>query len=331
VTTPMARTIFFTIYGMIIGAGYTALLLDLSPDHPVGIVIGGVALSAMLGFFGSTLPRDPSHSNAQLLAVVPLVPFVFCAGLIGVGAVVPILAVVLPFLAVKGFFRERKFLRQLKSRHRFVTLRRLRPRLEAGEGTLIEEWGLKGPYRIWWTGEDIRARGTPLTLDDYRNIMQCKDNAFNAQCVQDYLEPETGRALLTNIRPRAARNGGLQRLFLGVPVVMLVQSPNPSGVKIVGILPAHDGQAAIRIANSTDQIVDLEGWRVFDPRVPGNESRLKGEVPPGGNLVVALAGTSFSFKVDGGDVLLLSENGGVCHMVSYTSEQVRRGEWVEVD
>jgi hypothetical protein len=166
------------------------------------------------------------------------------------------------------------------------------------------------------------ARGKPPTLDDYQNIMWCKGHDFNTQCVQEYLEPETGRALLTNIRPRIAR----KKLFPGVPVVMLVQAPEPSGVKIVGILPAHDGHAAIKIANSTDRLVNLECWKVLDRKTVHNCS-LSGEVPPGSELVVSLA--DFTFNVDGGDVFLFSAK-GLCHTVSYTEEQARSGEWVEV-
>jgi hypothetical protein len=104
---------------------------------------------------------------------------------------------------------------------------------------------------------------------------------------------------------------------------MLVPTGKQNEIKIVAILP----EAAIRIANVTDRTVNLKGWRVLDGRA-NNELRLTGEVPPGGNLVVNLAGSKFSFNVDGGDLILRSAEGR-WHKVSYTGEQFGRGEWVE--
>ena len=256
--------------------------------------------------------------------LIPLLPLAIPGILIAFGVVFLVIGVMLPFLIAKGFLHERRFRNELKSKNRFVTLRRLRPRLEAGEGTLIEEWGVKGPYHIWWTGENVTTRGTPLTEEDFRSIMGGEDHAFNAQCVKEYLELDTGRALLTSISRRVARKDGLKRLFPKVAVVMLVATGKQNEIKIVAIWP----ESAIKIANLTDQSVNLNGWRVFDGRM-NNELRLTGEVPPGGNLVVNLAGSKFSFNLNGGDLILRSADGR-WHKVSYSKEQVQRGEWVEV-
>jgi len=275
------------------------------------------------------VPIDESKPAKQVgdwkrRALIPLMPLAVPGVLIAFAAIFLIIAVCLPFLAVKGFFRQRTFVTQLKSKDRFVTLSHLRPKLEVGEGTLIEEWGVKGPYRIWWTSENVAARGTPPTDEDFRSIMGGKDHVFNDQCVKDYLEPDTGRAILTDIKPRVSRNGGLKTLFPGVQVVMLVATGKQNEIKIVAILP----ESAIKIANLTDRSVNLNGWRVFDGRA-NNELRLTGEVAAGGNLVVSFASSKVSFNVNGGDLTLRSAEGR-WHTVCYTKEQVRRGEWVEV-
>lgn len=266
------------------------------------------------------VPFDPLKARWRDWGILLLLPF-FLVGL---------LIVYLPFLAVAGFIRERWFRRKLRLTGRFITLRQLRPRLNAGEGTLIEEWGPKGPYHIWWTDENIMARGTPPTEHECNEMIggDGKEQTFNTLCVKDYLEPETGRALLTNMWPLFSNGNRLMRRFPGVPVVKLVPWPKSSGLTIVAFLPVHEGQSAIKIANLTDQSVNLKHWEVYDGRT-GESFRIEGEVPPGGDLVVNLAGSRFLFNVDGGEVVL-GRPGVFPQRVTYTEEQVRRGEWVEI-
>jgi hypothetical protein len=117
-----------------------------------------------------------------------------------------------------------------------------------------------------------------------------------------------------------------------VPVVTLAPWPKPLAVKIVAILPVDKGQGAIRVANLTDRSVNLKGWILSCWALAfqgfAEEIRLNGEVPAGGNLVVSLAGSKLSWNVDGGEISL--NNGqSFPNRVSYTAQQVRRGEWGE--
>jgi len=106
----------------------------------------------------------------------------------------------------------------------------------------------------------------------------------------------------------------------------------PNGVEIVALLPdppgRDEGHEEIRIGNSTDRAVKLDGWKVRDRA--GHEFRLAGEVPAGGNLAITVVGSMFSLNNDGDDVELIDAAGVVRSRVSYTEDQVRRGEWVEV-
>src|SRR5262249_20729399 len=124
---------------------------------------------------------------------------------------------------VTGIRDERRFRKRMKARDRYLTLDRLRQRLEAGEGTLIRESGVKGPVRIWWTEDDIPAKGTLVTTDEeYFAVFRGEPHAYNLHCWQEYLAAETGKAILTSIPPRYAAWGKLARMFPKVPVVTVI-------------------------------------------------------------------------------------------------------------
>ena len=112
----------------------------------------------------------------------------------------------------------------MKTRNRFTTLDDLRPRLIAGEGTLIEDTGHKGPYRLWWTEDDLFALGVPAsTNEEFFAILTGKEHPFNSRCLNDYLDKESGKALLTSIPPRYAVSGKLARLFPKVKVAKVIR------------------------------------------------------------------------------------------------------------
>lgn len=112
----------------------------------------------------------------------------------------------------------------MKVQGRFITLDDLRPRLDTGTGTLIMQWGQKGTYRIWWTEDDLFSLGEPVSArDDFIAVFQGQEHAFNTRCQQQYLDDETGRALLTSIPPRYGRSGKLARMFPRIKVAAVVQ------------------------------------------------------------------------------------------------------------
>lgn len=58
--------------------------------------------------------------------------------------------------------RERAFRDQMKARGRVIEWSECRRAMDEGRGTLIiERYSLKGPFRWWWTSEDL-YRSMPL-------------------------------------------------------------------------------------------------------------------------------------------------------------------------
>ena len=101
-----------------------------------------------------------------------------------------------------------------------------------------------------------------------------------------------------------------------------------NGVAITGLLPdpkgRDEGQEAVEIGNSTDQPVDLAGWKLRDRA--GNEYRLAGTVAPKGQLRIVMTTPTMPLNNDGDTVLLIDPAGVVRSRVEYTGEQVQRGD-----
>jgi hypothetical protein len=97
--------------------------------------------------------------------------------------------------------REELFERAMAQQDRFVPWEDLEPWLESGKGTLIVEQANKRYERTWWTTEDV-ANLSPVGLPseeepDY-HVPRIRDpHPFVFWCLEQYLHPETGRALLT--------------------------------------------------------------------------------------------------------------------------------------
>jgi hypothetical protein len=149
-------------------------------------------------------------------------PVAFPLGLVcGVLVFAGVIAIVLPVAAVQGFHRRRRFRASMKAKARFLAGAELQSKLASGEGTLIAELGPKGPFRIWWTEADILAKGRPISTDEeLLAVWKGDPHPFNAQCYEDYVHPETGRALLTAIPGRQVRSDR----FVTLPVVWVVPS-----------------------------------------------------------------------------------------------------------
>ena len=171
------------------------------------------------------LPKNPAKITGwRSVAFVLLYPFALLGGMIGFGFILLFMAVMWPYAAVRGVLAVRRFRSRMKTKNRFATLEDLRPRLMAGEGTLIEDTGQKGPYRIWWTQGDLFAFGAPASTDEeFISVLTGEEHPFNSRCLKDYLDEETGKALLTSIPPRYAASGKLSRLFPRMKIAKVIR------------------------------------------------------------------------------------------------------------
>ena len=220
----------FTAYGAIIGAAYLTVLCFVVPLNGWIVLLIGLPVPVLLAYLGYSISGVDTLSDWRRFLLIPLSPFVFPAGMIGIGFVLLFMAFILPFAWVGSLVREGKLRQQMKAKGRFLPLEELRPKLEAGQGTLIDETGPKGPYHIWWTEDDVRAKGsTASTTQEIIAIIQGKEHPFNSQCLEEYLDPDSGRAFLTTIRPRYARSERLARMFPRMPVVVRMVRPFRTG------------------------------------------------------------------------------------------------------
>ena len=147
--------------------------------------------------------------------------------LLVVGGLVSILA--LPFLGFALWWRERRFIRLMRAKGRFIPWKDLEARLKAGEGTLVVEQAQKLRVRVWWTQEDVPTEAPtqpPVEQElDYLRIME--PHPFVFWCSRRFLSPESGMGLLTAppySSPRGFVEGEFFRAkFPNLRVVMTVR------------------------------------------------------------------------------------------------------------
>jgi hypothetical protein len=154
--------------------------------------------------------------------------------LLGLAAVLLMLACLTPYFWVKELRRENRFRKMLRKQGRLATLTELSSRLEAGQGTLIEEWGPKGVCRVWWTADDLAVQAPQLETDDLlRALYSGEENlsyeprrAFNAMCLDDYIGGNSGKASLALIPMHHTR---IERYLGQFPSIRrLIVIPPPS-------------------------------------------------------------------------------------------------------
>jgi len=101
----------------------------------------------------------------------------------------------------------------------------------------------------------------------------------------------------------------------------------PNGVRIVALLPNPKGTDAGNeqgtIGNSTDESVNLRGWKLIDKA--GNEFPLDGKVDSGKSLIVTMTESTMPLNNNGDEVLLIGADGVGRSRVSYSESQVRSG------
>ncbi len=101
----------------------------------------------------------------------------------------------------------------------------------------------------------------------------------------------------------------------------------PNGIEIVALLPNPKGVDAgneqVTIANSTNEPLNLRGWKLVDRA--DNEFALRGMVAAKKSLVVTMTESTMPLNNNGDEILLIDAQNVVRSQVRYTSDQVRSG------
>jgi endonuclease YncB( thermonuclease family) len=101
----------------------------------------------------------------------------------------------------------------------------------------------------------------------------------------------------------------------------------PNGVRIVALLPNPTGRDAgneqVTIGNSTDEPVNLRGWKLIDRA--GNVFPLDGKIDPRESLIVTMTESTMPLNNNGDEVLLIGADGVGRSRVTYSERQVRSG------
>jgi hypothetical protein len=115
--------------------------------------------------------------------------------------------------------REKWFASQMKALDRLMTWKELELAIERKEGTFIGEYlSVKGPFRLWWTAEDISAL-SPYKFDRGHHFAWFEPEfaPFFQWCRARFTDPRSGTAKLVSI-PEEKRTG-LREHMSGVPFV----------------------------------------------------------------------------------------------------------------
>ena len=219
------RTVLFTLYGLVVGIFYSLILKETFSFEIVTTTFISLITISLFSFMGWLISRRSEMTNIQRIIFLSLFPLLFFGTIVGIGFIAVTIVVILPFGAVHKMRREHQLFKNMSSKGRFITLDELRPRLNAGVGTFIEDTGHKGPYHIWWTEDDLFSLGMPVsTKEEIMAIMTGKVNeGFNYLCLTEYLSEETGKALLTPISVGYARSVKFSRMFPLMKIARIVR------------------------------------------------------------------------------------------------------------
>jgi hypothetical protein len=104
--------------------------------------------------------------------------------------------------------QERQFATLMESSGRIMTWKEFETAIENGQGTAIGEFlSMKGPFRLWWTREDIPAV-SPHSCDRQHHLAfpEPEFAPFFDWCHAQFTNPRSGRAQLV-IVPKEDRKG----------------------------------------------------------------------------------------------------------------------------
>jgi hypothetical protein len=102
---------------------------------------------------------------------------------------------------IKQGFDEKKFVEAMNKSDRLMTWQEFRQAIESGKGTAIGEYlSPKGPFRLWWTAEDIPAT-CPHAWKRQTDfpVMEPEFLPFFEWCFARYTNPELGMAQLVPV------------------------------------------------------------------------------------------------------------------------------------
>ena len=104
---------------------------------------------------------------------------------------------------LKQRHRERKFAEQMRKDGRIMAWDEFESALKERRGTTISEvLGIKGPFRIWWTPEDVRAISPSLCPNEgqvWTELQSAEFRPFFDWCYAQFTNPNSGRARLVQI------------------------------------------------------------------------------------------------------------------------------------
>lgn len=192
-------------------------------------IVTGLAIavfSVLWGCIGFQIMRKQPGTFASKLGLIALTPLVIP---VGVAVLVlffcplcAIFAVTAPFAFARFQAKEAGFRKRMKAKNRYISIRDASRFLEAGRGTLIEEFGLC--HRVWFTEDELSKKGmTQLSDDDIIALLHGEERTSNSLLWNEYLNEDAGKAFLTGFPARWKRSGRLQWLFPYVPVVQAVR------------------------------------------------------------------------------------------------------------
>jgi hypothetical protein len=223
------QVILFACLGTMVGAASGIAFSVYNGFCTPAIWILGLIGGGLFGWFAYVLGKSREYSTVVRLILIPFVPPVFLMSFVGLLLGLVLLAVISPVFIIPGICREMRFRDQMKATGRYVRWSDLLPLLESGQGTLIEESSTSGPFRIWYTSDDLLAKGKPISTDkELIGVFRGKlSHLFNSRCLQEYLDPNNGTALATNIRPRFVKTDRFKKRFPHVNVVPLIRAVVP--------------------------------------------------------------------------------------------------------
>ena len=121
---------------------------------------------------------------------------------------------------------EGKFAEQMNTAGRLMKWKDFELAIESGDGTIIGEYlSTKGPFRLWWTPEDIPAL-SPYRCDREHHMgwPEPEFQPFFQWCYAQFTNPQSGRAQLVRV-PETERKE-LKRKLAGARFVSTCSFPS---------------------------------------------------------------------------------------------------------
>lgn len=211
-------------FGVAVAAGYAAMFWAFFQDSVVGLAGAGFVFAAIVAI-AWTLAGTRDQTIGRKLLMIALAPGALLGALLGLVFILLFEIGLIPVLAVRRMRKEAQLRRAMSKQGRLLHMSQLAPRLEAGEGTLLEETGHKGAYRIWWTDDDLTDRAPSIDAGErFLQLLEGSDfGGFNQLCLESYVGQSQGKACLTTIPPRQVNSGNLARRFPKARRVMVVR------------------------------------------------------------------------------------------------------------